>query len=333
MHAVFDVTATAQAVDECTRRQQQKTQELTGVLRKALGPEAQVSVGSFTIMPYTMARMAANPPPAPAEREWKFYETINVFAPSIPAIGKAIDSAMAAGADRVITSGFRTVPSESSAGASVFNPDIAGHGVTTSTKPFVQLQITATAPTATECATHGSAIGARVVHAIESALGTKAEVKVLSFQVNQTSKRSGFQGLTRVQPAPLSGYRANSTVSVDSKNLNLLGAMVAASASTTAGELSVVQFTLSNDSPAVAEAIQKATNDAKAKAAATAKAMGVQLGRLYSVATITDAQPETMYGGGFREPILVNATGSAVAARAGEVGFNAKINVIYQIKE
>jgi len=100
-----------------------------------------------------------------------------------------------------------------------------------------------------------------------------------------------------------------------------------------AGRLNQVTFTISEASEARKQAIEKAADDAKDKAAALAKSMGVKLGAILRLTTNAQPRPQVVYGDAFRRASL--AAGVAVAAKLPvlprEVGCSADVTAVYQI--
>lgn len=334
MIASFSVTTTAPSVDECTLAQARKTDRLVQALKKRSGAAAKITAGSFTLFPYAMpALTAAAPTPIPLE--WVFFATVTAYADSLPTIGKVIDAAMAAGATGVGSTGFGAEPT--GAPPAVFNPDYAGgpgsggRGAP-KTKPFASMDIRVAAESASECTSRGSAITDRVKRAIKDALGGKGTVRVAMFQVNQMARSPRYGYQQRPQSPPRQGFRAHNTVQVETKDLGRLGAIITAGMGAGADHLDSVQFTLSNDSPVREEAVDRATQDAKAKAATVAKSMGVKLGDVMSISTNTFAQPQNVYGGQSGAFALAQTPGTRMAIRSGQVGFSANVTVAYAIK-
>lgn len=127
-------------------------------------------------------------------------------------------------------------------------------------------------------------------------------------------------------------YIAQHSVSVELKDLNKVGAVLAAVQNAGVNQIDNVAFELQDQEEAIAQARSNAIKKAQASAKRIAQEAGVTLGALVFVSTSRE-------GGGFgdgggRGPMLMSAKGeSAVAApvQPGKLEFNAQVYLRYEI--
>jgi uncharacterized protein YggE len=113
------------------------------------------------------------------------------------------------------------------------------------------------------------------------ALGVTAkniQTSRLSISPVYVQQRPGSNDAPRI-----AGYTASSSISITLENLAQVGPVVDAGLDNGANQLDGVRFQLKNDGPMREEALKLAVEEAKGKAAAIAKALGVTLGPVMEV--------------------------------------------------
>ena len=340
MTVAFSVDSEGKTADDCTRAQSEKTSQVVNALKSQTGQEAKIETSDFALnqqFGYTTPGAAA--PPAPAST-WKFNGQVNVRYPTLDDIGEFIAAGLTAGASGVSQSGFEEIgpgevnQNQSRVGAFV-NSATSGGSVPYPTKrmAFVWLTIQADGSTPEEAMRRGAALSRKVETAIKEKMHGQGSVEISEFQIQQDTRNAVQPVYQPPQQQQVVGYSAHTTISVDTRDLDALGKIIEAAMNAGAGRLNQVTFTISEASEARKQAIEKAADDAKDKAAALAKSMGVKLGAILRLTTNAQPRPQVVYGDAFRRASL--AAGVAVAAKLPvlprEVGCSADVTAVYQI--
>jgi uncharacterized protein YggE len=345
----FSVNSRAPAADECTREQSAKTNKIVDTLKAKAGAAAQIHTADFSMSPYSVpitgtatATPSAGPPSQPAQN-WVFTAQVTAFADSLITISKVIDAAMAAGAAAVGGSGFRIEPPQTATarsgaaesairGNQTFVSGATSQGyVPRAPKPYITMMIKISCSGASECVRQGARRVDRIKRAMMDTLGGTGSVQLSDYEVDQVEPARGY----RYQPArqyPMrQEFQAHATVLVETRDLQKLGELIEAGISAGADQLNSVQFTLRDDAAARDQAIAKAAQDAKSKAAVLAKSMGVQLGDVMRISTNASVQPRTIYGPSLAASFH-RAEARPMPVQPHEVGFSAQVIVTYAIK-
>jgi uncharacterized protein YggE len=286
----FSVNSRAPTADQCTREQSAKTNKIVDRLKAMAGAGARIHTADFSMSPYSVPISGtATPKPAAAAQTWVFTADVTGFGKSLIMISKVIDAGVAAGATGIGGSGFGVEPQAmvapmAPAAASgtlrsqAFLSGSAPAYVRPPEKPFISMRVMVKCAGASECVRQGSRIVDRVQRAMIDAVGNKKAVQISNFQLNELPNQQRYGYQPSPQYPTRQEFQARATVSVETRDLQKLGALIEAGISAGADQLNSVQFTLSNDATARNEAIAKAAQDAKGKAAVVAQSMGVQLG-------------------------------------------------------
>lgn len=126
-------------------------------------------------------------------------------------------------------------------------------------------------------------------------------------------------------PPKITGYVAQSDVTVRVRDLDALGSLLDQIVSEGANRLSGISFSVADPAPHLAEARRRAVADAQAKAEVLAQAAGHELGGLVSLSESTSRS-----GGG---PVMMESSlaRADVPVAAGEVGLNARVEMVWEI--
>lgn len=126
-------------------------------------------------------------------------------------------------------------------------------------------------------------------------------------------------------------YRTSSQLRITTRDLTKLGKLVDAALEAGANSLQGIQFTVVDTEKYVNEAIDKAVDDAKAKAARVAGRLGVQIGQVRRVTVHTGQSgpvpPPIMFGGGG-----IAAERSGMPVLSGTVPFQATVEVEFDLQ-
>jgi uncharacterized protein YggE len=344
----FSVNSRAPTADECTREQSAKTNKIVDTLKAMAGAGAQVHTSNFSMSPYSVplsgtatATPSAGSTPQPAQI-WIFTGDVTAFADSLITIGKLIDAGTAAGATGIAGSGFDVEPGQmvvppAVGAATASNQRLAPRSaqpvyLPRPEKPFISMRVQVTCGGASECVRRGSRILDRVQQALIDVLGSKNDVRLSSFQLNERPNQQRYGYQPPGQYPMRQEFQAHVTVSIESRELQKLGELIEAGISAGADQLNSVQFTLRDDAAARNQAIAQAAEDAKGKAAVVAKSMGVQLGDVIQISTNASVQPQTIYGPSFSASLHRAEPVRPMPVQPHEVGFTAQVTVTYAIK-
>jgi len=161
----------------------------------------------------------------------------------------------------------------------------------------------------------------RIIDAIK-----KAGIEEKEIQTQQISLNPIYGG----RAGKVSGYQASQTISVTTKKLDKLGDVVSAATAVGASDVNGPRFFMSSENVARADAIAKAIQDAKSRAAGMAKASGRTLGEIVSVTEVVDssnAYPNYAMAGALKRSDL-----SAAPVLPGQQDQTAQISVVFRLK-
>jgi uncharacterized protein YggE len=125
----------------------------------------------------------------------------------------------------------------------------------------------------------------------------------------------------------IDGYEVRNQVTVRVRDLTKLGAVLDTAVATGSNQIDGIAFGLADPAPVLDKAREAAVADARRKAELTAKAAGVKLGRI-----LTIAEPGTDNG---PRPVMAYAMAKAapVPVEAGESEFTAQVTVTWEITQ
>jgi uncharacterized protein YggE len=177
------------------------------------------------------------------------------------------------------------------------------------------------APTAQLAASQNAAKLQAALDRLRGMLGPKSDIRTISYSVNPNYE---FGGGGR----KLNGYNAVNTVRVTTDDLAGLGKLIDAATAAGANEVQRIEFTLKDETPVRAEALRKATVEARANAEAMAGALGLKLGRLVS---LEQGSPQTI------RPMAMAAETARVAAaptpiEAGVIEVHASVTLVMAVE-
>ncbi len=136
----------------------------------------------------------------------------------------------------------------------------------------IDIGVVSQAATAQAAGAQNAAATQSVLDRLHKALGPKADIRTTSYSLNPNYQ---FEQGKRTQK----GYNAVNTVEVTTDDLANVGKLI--DAATAAGGNQIdLQFTIKDEKPLRAEALRKATQEARSNAAAMAAALGLKLGRV-----------------------------------------------------
>ena len=192
----------------------------------------------------------------------------------------------------------------------VVQPDIA----------TLSLGVTTQGTTATEAMAANTAALTVVLERLRAAGITERDLQTSNLSLNPN-----WVGYDTGAPK-ISGYTASNQLTVRVRALATLGAVLDAAITDGANTLNGLTFELSNPRPKMDEARRAAVADATARATLLVEAAGAKLGRVQSISE----------GGGFMNPTPMyrqEVASAPVPVAAGEIGVNATVTMVFEIKD
>ena len=339
----FAVDNQAPTADQCTRAHAERVRKIIDALKDKLGADTKIETSEYSLNPNITYVSAPASQAQPAKELWRFAADLTANSDSIEMMGTLVDSAMAAGATRLLQSGINEIPEGPPTGDSrgVLLRDLR-EGISPKMKQvaFVTVEVEALGATATDATHAGSPRVAQVQKVLKQQVGDHGTVELSQFnimQVDPNQNRLPVQTPPPPQPQQqVQNYAAHTTLTAETSKLDLLGPAVQAGIDSGATRLNQVQFTLHNDAEARKAAIDKASDEAKIKADAVAKSMGVKLGKVVRISTNGAVRPQTIYGQAYQAVFSASAFHGMQAADVPvlprEVGFSADVTVSYEIE-
>lgn len=164
----------------------------------------------------------------------------------------------------------------------------------------------------------------RVARTIADAV-KKAGVPAEDVQTQNVSVYPQYSGGDKDTPPKIAGYSATISVRVKIRDIERVGTVIAAATDAGATEISGPTFTLSEDAPAAAEAIDEAIADARRRAEAMAKAAGKTLGDVLSISEVGITAPPLYAGDG-------RLASADVPIEPGQLDVSAQVVVVFELK-
>jgi uncharacterized protein YggE len=203
--------------------------------------------------------------------------------------------------------------------------EVSGYGEVRATPDVAHLsvQIETHAATAEECSSRNAALAQKVVQQLKNKLAGKGTV--LTGDYSLTPEYSEPQ--PRQKPA-IVGYIAQNTITVETNELALLGALIDGAIAAGANRINYLNFALRDDTKPREEAITAASKDAQAQAQALAASLGVKLRRVVKASTLPQRGPIMPMG---RESFAASAAVST-PIEPNQVTISATVSLTYEIE-
>ncbi|MGH7864254.1 MAG: SIMPL domain-containing protein [Candidatus Binataceae bacterium] len=209
--------------------------------------------------------------------------------------------------------------------AQVRTVEVSGNGEAHATPDlaFLNLAIETRAPTAEQTASRNAALAQKIVSALKARLGEKGKIWTGGYSLNPEYAEPGPG-----RKPTVTAYVAQNSITVQTGETNLLGALIDAAIAAGANRVNYLNFTLSNDTKPRTEAIAKAANDAAAQAQALAQALGVRLKRIVRASTVSEVRPIPM---AYARTEMMAAQ-APTPVEPGEVTVPATVSLVYEIE-
>jgi uncharacterized protein YggE len=333
MFVSIEIEARCDHGAECFKFASQRAEQVAAAIKSKLGSKTEISKTNIALNPlYGMPSPTATPTPGAVG--WKFSETIKASADSIDQIGALIDAGLAAGAARVVSSGFDSYGPQPEYANGIYmsqrGPRRMPKNVPHARKPYVMLSVEAEGKSADEAVKQGSQVAERVKRVLADKLGTHGTVWMEDYRVEENQPQNG-----RYQRRPVQvrqGFTADTTLQVRTHKLDKLASIVEAAAANGAVRIRQVIYTLSDQSNARREAIARACADAQQKAEAAAHSLGVKLGKISKINVGTSVQGENRPGFELRRSVAARAEFVRQSVPHMPVDVHANVNVTYLLE-
>ena len=185
----------------------------------------------------------------------------------------------------------------------------------------LDLAIDTHAKTAEEAATSNAALATKVIDALKAKLGDKGKITTGGYSLDPEYDQ---------RPKPtIIGYNAQNTVTVNTRALDLVGALIDTAIAAGANRVNSLNFSVKDDTKARTEAIAIATRDAHAQADALASALNVKLGKVLKATTVSQERPIPIRMG---RAMAMSAASVATPVEPGEVTVPATVSLIFEIE-
>ena len=167
--------------------------------------------------------------------------------------------------------------------------EVSGNGEARTTPDVanLSLQVETHAATAEETSSKNAALAQKVVQALKSRLAGKGTVITGDYSLNPEYNENN---LPRQRPV-ITGYTAQNTITVETTELGLLGALIDGAISAGANRINYLNFGLRDDTKARQDAITGASKDAQAQAQALAASLNVKLKDVVKATTVPERGP------------------------------------------
>jgi hypothetical protein len=186
----------------------------------------------------------------------------------------------------------------------------------------LDLAIETQAKTAEQAAGSNAALATKVIDALKSKLGDKGKITTGGYSLNPEYDQRPNQKPTII------GYNAQNTVTVNTRALDLVGALIDSAIAAGANRVNSLSFSVKDDTKARTEAIAIATRDARAQAEALATALDVKLGKVLKATTVSQARPiPVAYG-----RAMAMSASVATPVEPGEVTVPATVSLTFAIE-
>jgi uncharacterized protein YggE len=186
----------------------------------------------------------------------------------------------------------------------------------------ISVSVNTQAATAEDAVSNDATKTEAVLNALKALIGSKGTIQTTNYSVSPQYKYE--QG----QPPEITGYDANHTVQLTLNDITLVGKVIDTATKSGANGVNRIEFTVKDDARLRAEAIAKASLEARDNAEAVAKALGMTVSGVYSAETneVNTPRPVIM-------PMAMSrmAAASPTPVEAGTVDIRASVTVYLSV--
>jgi len=187
----------------------------------------------------------------------------------------------------------------------------------------LSVQIETHAATAEECSNRNAALAQKVVAELKNKLAGKGTVTTGDYALSPEYNQAGPN-----QNPAIVGYVAQNTITVETGEMAMLGALIDGAIAAGANRINSLGFGLRDDTMARNDAIAIAARDAQAQAQALAGALGVKLGRIVKASTVEESPIRPM----MRTAAFASMAAAPTPIEATQVSVSATVSLTYEIE-
>ncbi|MCL4783419.1 MAG: SIMPL domain-containing protein [Bryobacterales bacterium] len=199
---------------------------------------------------------------------------------------------------------------------------------TVSVKPdeaMLGIGVTTQAPTSQEAGARNAQETERLLAALTKALGKGGDFKTSGYWINPQYGSSGKDGANRI-----TSYVARNSVEVKIQDLAIVSNVIDAAIKAGSNNIGSLRFTLKDEQATKTKALIEATSQAREKAAAMAKALGLRVTRVVSVSDSSApvARPYAMEA----RMAMADSASAHTPVEAGTIDVNASVTVVVEAR-
>jgi hypothetical protein len=195
----------------------------------------------------------------------------------------------------------------------------------------ISLGVLTTAPNAEKAQQQNAALVNKVNDALSKAgiAKDKMETKGYSIWPEYNYPKDGDN-----KPPTISSYRCSNTLIVTVDDIKKAGELIDKAVAAGANQVENIQFQKKDPAPQQREALQKGCKEARLKAEAMAKGLGVKLGEIASVEESSAAVPlsQNRYGSMMKDEANADLGSASTDIQPGELEVSATVTVVFNIK-
>lgn len=199
---------------------------------------------------------------------------------------------------------------------------------TVSVKPdeaMLSIGVTTQAPTSQEAGTKNAQETEKLLAALSNALGKGGDFKTSGYWINPQYANPTKEGGNRI-----TSYVARNSVEVKIHDLAIVGNVIDAAIKAGSNNIGSLRFTLKDEQASKTKALIEATGQAREKAAAMAKALGLRVTRVVSVSDSSGPVPRPY---AMEARMAMADTGSArTPVESGTIDINASVTVVVEAR-
>jgi uncharacterized protein YggE len=189
---------------------------------------------------------------------------------------------------------------------------------------LLSIGVTTQAPTSQEAGSRNAQETEKLLTALKSALGKGGDFKTSGYWINPQYGAGPRDGNR------ITSYVARNSVEVAINDLSIVSNVIDAAIKAGSNNIGSLRFTLKDEEAAKTQALIQATSQAREKAAAMAKALGLRVTRVVSVsdASVPPATPLMMEA----RMAMAAGPGAATPVEAGMIEVRANVTVVIEAR-
>ena len=185
----------------------------------------------------------------------------------------------------------------------------------------ISVSVNTQAATAEDAVSNDASKTEAVLNALKALIGSKGTIQTTNYSVSPQYKYE------QEQPPEITGYDANHTIQLTLNDITLVGKVIDTATKSGANGVNRIEFTIKDDARLRAEAIAKASLEARNNAEAVAKALGMTVSGVFSAETNEVHSPRPII-----TPMTMKmAAAPATPVEAGTVDIRASVTIYLSV--